>query len=456
MNQLLIKNGLIADGGRTFQGDILINDEIFAEVDSELTSPGTRVIDARGLIVLPGGVDVHVHLPWPAGANISTDTFASGSRAAAFGGVTTVIDFCIPEDGETLTSVLNRKLIEAKREAWVDYSFHLNIREDVEVRIKEIPGLVVQGFPSFKVFMAYGGFRLEDTDLLKVLIAAKEAKALVSVHAEDGLIADEATSKLMQENHRGLCDYPLSRPAECEEEAIRRLLTFQEQTGAKVHIHHVSTRGGVEAIAAARREGRPVTGETCPHYLLFTSADFCGDPQKAAALVCAPSIKSADHQEALWNALTDGTLTVLATDHCPYTRSQKETNLTDFTKIPGGMGGVELRLPLIYSAGVAKGRLSLERLSQIWAEGPARAFGLYPRKGTITPGSDADLVLFDPSEVWKIKAGDLHMNTDCLPYEGMDMTGKVRTVILRGRVVTNEGKLQAFSNGKLIPRQISD
>lgn len=456
MSQLLIKHGLIADGGRTFQGDILINDEIIAAVDSELISPGTRVIDASGLIVLPGGVDVHVHLPWPAGVNISTDTFASGSRAAVFGGVTTLIDFCIPEDRETLTSVLNRKLIEAKREAWVDYSFHLNIREDVEGRIKEIPGLVDQGFPSFKVFMAYEGFRLEDTDLLKVLMAAKDAGALVSVHAEDGLIASKATTKLVQENHRALGDYPLSRPAECEEEAIRRLLAFQERTGARVHIHHVSTRGGVEAIAAARKEGRPVTGETCPHYLLFTSEDYCEDPQKAAALVCAPSIKRADHQEALWQALENGTLTVLATDHCPYARSQKEADLSDFTKVPGGMGGVELRLPLIYSAGVAKGKLSLDRFSKIWAEGPARAFGLYPRKGTITPGSDADLVLFDPSEVWKIKAGDLHMNTDCLPYEGMEMTGKVRTVILRGKVIAHEGKLQAFSNGKLISRQISD
>jgi dihydropyrimidinase len=456
LSQLLIKNGLIADGSRTFQGDILINDEVISEVDSRLNSPRTLVIDASGLIVLPGGVDVHVHLPWPTGAHVSSDNFATGTRAAAFGGVTTVIDFCIPEGDESLTEALERKKDEAKSEAWVDYSFHLNIRGDTAKKVREIPMLIRQGFPSFKVFMAYDGFRLDDSELRLVLEAARASAGLVSVHAEDGPLAERATEKLLMEGKKTINHYPDSRPAECEEEAIRRLLAFQEQTGARVHIHHVSTRDGVEAIAAARREGRPVTGETCPHYLLFTSEDYCGDPQKAAALVCAPSIKSAGHQEALWQALEEGTLTVLATDHCPYTRSQKESDLSDFTKVPGGMGGVELRLPLIYSAGVATGRLSFNRFSQIWAEGPARAFGLYPRKGTITPGSDADLVLFDPSQVWKIKASDLHMNTDCLPYEGMEVNGKVRTVILRGRVVTNEGKLQAFSNGKLIPRQISD
>ncbi len=205
---------------------------------------------------------------------------------------------------------------------------------------------------------------------------------------------------------------------ECEEDAIHRLLHYQQQIGTRVHIHHVSTHGGVSAIAEARRAGRPVSGETCPQYLLFTSADYCGDPAHAASLICAPSIKHAVHQQALWNGLADGTLSILATDHCPYTRAQKETDLNDFSRIPGGMGGVELRLPLIFTAGVAAGKLTLEKFTQIWAEEPARVFGLHPRKGSIIPGADADLVLFDPIPSWEVHAANLHMNTDCLPYEG--------------------------------------
>jgi dihydropyrimidinase len=456
LKQTLIKNGLIATGGKVLKGDILIEGEKVREVGTDLASPSAEILNANGLVILPGGVDVHVHLPWPAGRNISSDTVESGTRAAAFGGVTTVIDFCIPRDGESLDSVLRRKLAEAQSDAWVDYSFHLNIRENVRERIKEIPSLVNRGFPSFKVFMAYEGFRLEDDDLRKVLQAVNAAGGVVSVHAEDGTIADQCTSELLAQNRSSLCDYPSSRPVECEENAIRRLLQIQKEMGTRLHIHHVSSRAGVELIDAARKAGQPVTAETCPQYLLFTAEDYCGDPTLAASLVCAPSIKTRDNQQALWQGLVEGSLSVLATDHCPYTRAQKETDLTDFTKVPGGMGGVELRLPLIYSSGVAAGRISLERFAFVWAECPARAFGLYPRKGIIAPESDADLVILDPGETWTVHAADLHMNTDCLPYEGIQVTGRVKMTILRGNIIVRDDKLQANSNGKLIPRYFSD
>lgn len=452
MKSLLIKNGLIVTGSEAFQGDVLVGGETIQAVGTNLDSAEAEVLDATGLVVLPGGVDVHVHLPWPTGSHISTDTFASGTRAAAFGGVTTIIDFCIPEGDETLSQALDRKKEEALREVWVDYSFHLNIRGDVEKKVREIPALVREGFPSFKVFMAYDGFRLEDADLRRVLEAARGAGAVVTVHAEDGPMADRLTAGLVKQGKRSLCDYPSSRPAECEENAIHRLLYYQQQTGARVHIHHVSTAGGVSAIAEARKAGRRVSGETCPQYLLFTDQDYCGDPIKAAALVCAPAIKSAGQQQALWQGLSDGTLTALATDHCPYSKAQKEASLDDFTRVPGGMGGVELRLPLIYSAGVVSGKLSLERFAHIWAEGPARAFGLFPHKGQIAPGSDGDLVLLHPGQSWQIHAADLHMNTDCLPYEGMQVTGRVSATILRGKVLVQNGQLQASSEGKLIRR----
>ncbi len=430
--------------------------ETIDSVGLDLPADGSQVLDASDLIVLPGGMDVHVHLPWPTGSHVSTDTFASGTRAAAFGGVTSVIDFCIPGEDESLAGVLQRKKEEAAREAWVDYSFHLNIRGDVQEKVKEIPALVQAGFPSFKVFMAYEGFRLDDSELRQVLEAARTAGALVTVHAEDGLLADRLTQKLLVEGRKSLNYYPESRPVECEEDAIHRLLHYQQQIGTRVHIHHVSTSGGVRAIAEAKLAGRPVSGETCPHYLLFTSADYFGDTSLAASLVCSPSIKGVNHQKSLWEGLENGTLSVIATDHCPYTRSQKEADLSDFSKVPGGMGGVELRLPLIYSAGVIPGRMTLEQFTRVWAEEPARIFGLYPRKGVITPGADADLVLFDPSTCWEVHAAELHMNTDCLPYEGMRLQGKIRATILRGRIIVREDKLQADSNGILIRRVLSE
>ncbi len=455
MEKMLIKNGLIASGRGTSRADILLEGGLIRTVGQNLSVPDAQILDADGLIVLPGGVDVHVHLPWPTGTHVSTDTFASGTRAAAFGGVTTVIDFCIPEGDESLTQILERKKAEAVQEAWVDYSFHLNIRGDTSQKLKEIPSLIRAGFPSFKVFMAYEGFRLDDSDLRAVLEAARAAGALVSVHAEDGLTADRLTAKLLKEGKRSLRYYPDSRPTEVEEDAIHRLLHYQQQTGTRVHIHHVSTRGGVQAIAEARKNGRKVSGETCPQYLLFTSEDYRGDPTRAASLICAPAIKDASQQQALWEGLAEGSLSILATDHCPYTHFQKEANLEDFTQIPGGIGGVELRLPLVYSAGVTTGKLTLEQFTRAWAEEPARIFGFSPRKGAIVPGADADLVLFDPEERWEIHAADLHMNTDCLPYEGMSVQGRVRATLLRGEVIVQNNALQADSKGLLIWRGFS-
>jgi dihydropyrimidinase len=331
----------------------------------------------------------------------------------------------------------------------VDYSFHLNIRGDVSPRLAEIPALVERGFPSFKVFMAYEGFRLEDADLVRVMQAVSRANGVVSVHAEDGPLADAVTAGLLAGGLRAPAYFGLARPAACEEQAIRRILAHQQQTGARLHIHHVSTRAGAAAIGQARRSGRMVSGETCPHYLLFSAADYAGDPSQAAALVCSPSIKDGYHQPALWQALAEDALSVLATDHCPYTRAQKEAHLDDFSQIPGGLAGVETRLPLMYSAGVAAGRLSLARFAQVWAEGPARAFGLYPRKGTLSVGSDADLVLVDPQAAWTLRAADLHMNTDCLAYEGQQGTGKPVATILGGRVIVQDGKMLAEPCGQL-------
>lgn len=455
MAKTIIHGGKVVTSQGVTNADILMENGVITAIQPDLIISDANYINAQGNLVLPGGVDVHTHMPWPTGTFISTDTISTGTRAAAFGGVTTIIDFAIPDENESLRSALDRKLAEAAREVWVDYSFHINIRGDITNKLDEIPGLVAAGFPSFKVFMAYESFRLPDADLLQVLNTVNQAGGMVNVHAENGPLADYLTAKLINKGKHNLSFYPQARPSNCEEEAVARLLTYQRQTRVPVHIHHVSTAAAIDLIRAARVAGQPLTAETCPQYLVFSDEDYRGDPRLAASLVCAPSIKSRHDQAALWQGLIDGTLSVVATDHCPYSQEQKFTGGDDFSQVPGGMAGVETRLPLLFHFGVNAGKLSLTQFAYVWAEGPARSFGLFPRKGTIAIGSDADLVIFDPDELWTLSAADLHMNTDCLSYEELAVTGKPIMTILRGEVIVQDNHLVSDqSRGTLIPRRL--
>jgi dihydropyrimidinase len=455
MSQLLIQGGEIVGPAGLFAGDLLVDEGQVVAIGQHLHCTAETVIDARGKLILPGGIDVHVHLPWSTGELASTDDFASGTKAAAFGGVTTVLDFVIPEERQSLIEAVDRKLATARQQAWVDYGFHLNIRGRVRGQLAAIPELVAQGFPSFKVFMAYEGLRLPDSDLLRVMKAVSSAGGILGVHAESGPLADFWTQQLVASGQTALEYYPQSRCAFCETEAIHRLLIYARQLGVRVHVHHVSTAQGAELVGRARREGLPVSGETCPHYLLFTDERYAAEPREAAHLVCAPPIRSAEDQASLWQALANDSLSILATDHCPYTRAQKEAYLDDFTRVPGGMGGVETRLPLIYTDGVAKGRLSLNRFVEIWASEPARVFGLFPRKGIIAVGSDADLVILDPANETILRAAELHMNSDCLSFEGWTVRGLPVTTILRGEVLVEEGSMAAKEpKGQLVRRLI--
>ena len=443
MLPLLIKNGLVVTSQCVNQQDILIQNGVIQSLGPGLEVENADIIDAYGKMILPGGVDVHTHMPWPAGSYISSDTLASGTKAAAFGGVTTILDFAIPDEKESLNDALKRKMDEASDCAWVDYSFHLNIRGDVAPKLAEIAGLVKAGFPSFKVFMAYEGFRLSDAEMLQVLKTVQQAGGMVNVHAENGPLADFLTGQLLSVGKCSLNNYPQARATVCETEAVAHLLAYQRETGARVHIHHVSTAGAVDLIANGLAEGLLLSAETCPHYLVFTQEDYMGDVRKAASLVCAPSIKSFEDQKALWFALAEGTLNTVATDHCPYTLAQKENGLNDFSRVPGGMAGVETCLPLLYTHGVLNGRLTLEQLAQVWAEGPARSFGLFPQKGGLSVGNDADLVIFDPDQTWTLRASELHMNTDCLAYEGMQVIGKPVLTMLRGKIICRQKIMEA-------------
>jgi dihydropyrimidinase len=453
MGRLLIKNGTCVNAEGSFQADILIDGGRIAAIGLDLDSDAYRILDATDRLIVPGGVDVHVHLPWPSGDLISTDNFESGTQAAAFGGVTTVIDFVIPDEEETLESAVQRKLNVAERQAWVDFGLHINIRGNVEVKLSEVPDLVGRGFPSFKVYMAYEGFRLGDSDLLRVMETITQAGGIMGVHAENGLLADYFTHKLITSGETALANYPQARCSLCEVEAIHRVLTYARLLGTRLHIHHVSTAQGAEMIGAARREGLPVTGETCPHYLVFSDEEYRGDPIRATHLVCAPSIKTAHDRVELWKALANDSLSIVATDHCPYTREQKEAHTNDFSQVPGGMAGVEVRLPIIYTEGFVANRLSLSRLVKIWSAEPARVFGLYPRKGAIAVGSDADLVILDPAREDVLSASRMHMNTDCLPYDGRRVYGIPDTTILRGQILVENGELVAQKpQGDLIRR----
>jgi dihydropyrimidinase len=454
MSQLLVRGGTCVNATGLFVADLLVDDGKIVAIGEGLTGSFEETVDARGKLVIPGGIDDHVHLPWPSGDVVSTDDFSSGTKAAAFGGVTTILDFVIPDPDQPLEGALQSKLKTARDSAWVDFGLHLNIRGEVDRKIAEVPDLVEAGFISYKAFMAYEGFRLDDSKLLRVLRAVAAAGGVLMVHAENGLLADHLTAELVEKGDVALSFYPQSRPPACEIEAIHRIITFVRQFGARLHIVHVSTAQGAEMVGSARREGLHITGETCPHYLVFADEDYRGDPSRASHLICAPSIKSAEDRDALWEALAAGSLSMVATDHCPYTREQKEASLQDFTRVPGGMAGVETRLPLLFDRGVRTGRLSLERFVEVTSTGAARAFGLFPRKGVIAVGSDADLVVFDPDRKVTLHASDLHMNSDCLSYEGMRVQGWPETVILRGRVVVDGGDLRDEQPaGMLIPRR---
>ncbi len=453
MSQLLIRHGRCVNPSGAFEADVLVEGGQIVAIGTQLDGRVAKVIDAGGKLVLPGGIDVHVHLPWPTGNHISTDDFSSGTQAAACGGVTTVIDFVIPNEHERVANALERKLSADSQHAWVDFSYHVNLRGDIDKDLADVPGLVARGFPSFKVFMAYEGFWLPDPALLRVMQTVAGAGGLLGVHAENGLLADYLTADLAASGRTALSNYPRARDAQCEVEAIHRILCYAETLGARLHVHHVSTASGAELIGAARRRGVAVTGETCPQYLLFTDDAYRGDLRRAAHLVCAPPIRTAADQAALWRALESDSLSMVATDHCPYTRQQKEANLQDLRQVPGGMGGVETRLPLVYSEGVVKGRLTLERFVETWATAPARAFGLYPRKGIIAAGSDADLVILDPEAQGTLCASALHMNTDCLAYEGWPVHGWPVTTILRGEVLVEAGRLVALRPGGALVRR---
>ena len=439
----LIRNGLVVTASDAQSADLLVEDGRIARLGTALAETADRTIDAAGKLVLPGAVDPHTHLDMPVGSLTTSDDFETGTRAAALGGTTTIIDFANPEPGQTLHDAVACWRRKADGRAVVDYGLHISVpRVDGAVEV-ELDALIGEGIPSFKVFMAYPGrLMLDDGAILRVLSRAAANGGLVMLHAENGHLIAHLTAAALAAGHRTARFHAATRPPISEAEAILRGIVLAEVAGAALYVVHVSTAEGAEAITAARRGGAQIIGETCPHYLLLSDREYSRPECEAVAFVMSPPLRPDGHQDRLWRALADGHLQVVATDHCPFNRHDGSggAGAADFTRVPSGVPGIEHRLSLLYDAGVRTGRLSLPRLVEVTSTAASRVFGLYPRKGSLTPGADADVVVFDPERRITISAASHHMRVDNNPYEGREVTGTPAIVLARGEVIVEDGR----------------
>ena len=392
------------------------------------------------MLVLPGAVDPHVHLEMPVGATRSSDDWFTGTRAAACGGTTSVIDFVEPQPGESLGQALEARRALAQRQAVIDFGLHMTLTNAEQHTLAQIPAVCLAGCTSFKTYLTYAGFRLSDAAFLEILVAVKEAGGTVLVHAENDAIIDFFKRRFRTEKSTAPRYHALSRPPVAEGEAIQRSLAMAEVTGARLYVVHVSTALGAGAIRSARQRGVNAFGETCPQYLLLTERELSRPDFEGAKFVCSPPLRNAEDNQHLWKALAEDDLQTVGTDHCPFFfEGQKDLGKDNYENIPGGLPGIESRLSLIYSFGVRAGRLSPNRWVQVCSTNPARIFGLFPRKGSLELGADADIVLFDPNKRVTLSKSILHEQVDYTPYEGFELQGYPVMTLLRGKPIVENG-----------------
>ena len=453
---LLIKGGEIVTAERRWRGDVRCRDGKIVEVGGVLEwGPGEERVDAGDLLVIPGGVDPHVHMELPVAGTVSSDDFETGTAAGLAGGTTTIIDFVHPERGQNFLEALAARKQEAAK-AVADYGFHMAVTWWGKSARKWIRTCVEQeGIPSFKIYMAYlETVGLGDDDIVKVLKATAGVDALVLVHAEEGEVVEKLREQFFDEGKIDPIYHARSRPPETEGDANKRIAKLAEETSANVYVVHVTCGQAVAAIAAAQGRGQRLWAETCPQYLLLDESVYELPNFRGAAYVIAPPIRAAKHQSVLWRAISEGTLQVVATDHCPFNlEGQKELGRKDFRLIPGGAAGIENRLALLYSFGVGQGRIDIHKFVDLVSTRPAKLFGLYPRKGAIEVGADADLVLWDPTAKARISARTHHHRCDRSIYEGFRVTGTPKTVIASGEIRYHEGNLRVETGaGRFLKR----
>ncbi len=445
----LIRNGHIVTATDDYHADVLIVDEVIEKIGRRLIETADRVIDAKGLLVLPGGIDAHTHFDMPFGGTMSSDDFLTGTRAAAFGGTTTIVDFAIQQRGHTVQEAFETWLGKAEGKATIDYGFHMILSEATPDTLKDMQDMVDQGVTSFKMFTAYPGvFMVDDGGIFRALQRAGEIGGLIAMHAENGSVIDVLVEQALARGETAPKYHALTRPPEAEAEATHRAIVLAGLAQAPLYIVHLSAYHALNEVIAARDHGQLVFAETCPQYL-FLSYDNYEEPGFAGAqYVMSPPLRPQAHQERLWQGLCTNDLQVVSTDHCPFCmKDQKILGQNNFAKIPNGAPGVETRMSLIYDGGIAQKRMSLNRFVEITATAPAKLFGMFPKKGTIAVGSDADLVLFDPEGTtsWSVKTA--HMRVDYNPYEGRQTAGAIRMVLSRGEVLV-DGPAFLGKNGR--------
>jgi dihydropyrimidinase len=452
----IIRNGTIVTASDTYLADLLVEGEHIEAIGRFPGMTADLSIDATGKLVLPGGIDVHTHLDMPLGSITSSDDFESGTIAAACGGTTTIVDFATQSKGGRLHDALDAWMLKAEGKAVVDYGFHVIVTEVTDQVEREMDALVHEGVTSFKIFMAYKGvLMLDDGAILRVLKRSRDNGALISVHAENGDVIDVAVRLALAGGQTAPRYHARTRPPAVEGEAVRRAIALAQMAGGSLYIVHLSTTEALDAVSGARRRGVKVFAETCPQYLLLSDEKYDEPGFGAAKYVMSPPLRPPHMQEPLWRGLALGDIQVIATDHCPFRMAdQKVLGRDDFSKIPNGAPGIETRMSLLYGGGVLEQRrISLNRYVEVTSTAPAKIFGLYPRKGTIAPGFDADIVVFDPDRETTVSAATHHMNVDYSLYEGWPVTGVVETVLLRGRRIVDGGRfVGAAGGGAFVPR----
>ncbi len=447
----LLHGGTAVSGTGMQKLDILIENEKIVQMQPHISAADAQAVDCTGKLLFPGFIDGHTHFDLEVCGTITADTFASGSRAALRGGTTMVVDFAAPDKGGTLAYGLSRWREKAAGAA-CDYGFHMTVDDWNEGISQELGEMLEQGVSSFKMYMTYPAMMLPDGDMFQALLRLKELGGIAGVHCENSGLIDALTARARKAGRMGPASHPQVRPAPLEAEAVGRLLRMAQVAEVPVIIVHLSARESLEEVRAARRRGQTVYVETCPHYLLLEDSVYSHpDFLEAAKYVCAPPIRKKEDQEALWEALANDEIQTVATDHCSFTLAQKRAGRYDFTKIPGGLPGVEHRGQLLYTCGVAAGRISEAQMCRVLCENPARLYGCWPRKGTLAPGSDGDVVVWDPAAEGMITVRDQVQQADYTPYEGMRTKGGVDRVYLRGTLAVDHGQVLETA-GVFVPR----